>query len=672
MNTTVMQTGRKWRVGLAAVVLCAAGALAVGEWLGWPFLAAPLQNLLSGTLDRTVRFADDGQPATGFQVRFMGGIRLTAPLLDIAAPAWSTAPNMLRAEDVALQLRYVDVWRAYQGEPIRIHSLQARTLNGNIERRADGRASWQFGKTPAAPSVAPIRLPQFGTLRVSNGLVHYMDAPLAVDMDATLSLVPRAASGDGPASSLVNIDAKGHYRKLPLKMQLASSAVLPSEGSNPSVLPVAVSINATVGRTHLDFKGTAPDALQPQNFSGHFSLQGPSLAAVGDPLGVTLPTTAAFKTNGTLVKTGGNWQVVVSDATVGGSRLNGAFNYQSGGRVPVLSGKLGGSRLLLADLGPVVGTTSTEMADAAAPMATNAKAKGRVLPDRPFDLAALRAMDANVLVNIAEVNLNTRYLEPLQPLSVHLQLVGGVLTLRDLLARTAQGQLRGDLALDGRADTARWTADLQWDAVRLERWFKFTRPSGAPPYVSGQLYGEAKLAGQGRSTADILASLQGTARTTLRNGTVSHLGVELAGLDIAQGLGMLVKGDDSLPVQCAVADLVVKDGNFRPKVMVVDTADSAVWVDGSLSLATEALDLRAVVVPKDFSPLSVRTPIKVQGTFSQPQVSLEKAPLAKKAAVSLLLALVNPLAAVIPWIDPGDADAAKRGAAGCAALAKRK
>ncbi|WP_367849321.1 AsmA family protein [Rhodoferax sp. WC2427] len=672
MNTTVIRTGSRWRVGLVAVLLCGAGGVAVGEWLGWPFLAAPLQNFLSDKLDRKVRFADEGAAATGFAVRFLGGIRLQAPLLQIAAPAWSTAPYMLRAEDVALELGYSDLWRAYQGEPVRIHSLQARTLDGNIERMADGRASWQFGKTPpAAQPDSPTRLPQFGTLRVTNGLVHYTDAPLSVLMDATLSLLPGSVAADGQTTSLVKVEAKGRYRKQPLKIVLSSSAVLPSEGGNTSVLPVVVNLNATVGRAQLDFNGMAPDALKPQDFSGRFSLNGPSLAAVGDPLGVTLPTTEAFKTNGTLVKTGSRWQVVVNDATVGASRLHGAFRYESAGRVPMLSGKLGGSRLLLADLGPVVGTTATEMADTATPVANNARAKGRVLPDRPFDLPSLRAMNANVLIDIGEVNLNTSYLEPLQPLAVHLELDGGVLRLHDLVARTAQGQLRGDLALDGRGEKALWTADLRWDGVRLERWIKVARADGAPPYVSGQLYGQAKLAGQGRSTAQILASLQGTARTTLRNGTVSHLGVELAGLDIAQSLGMLVKGDDALPVRCAVADLVAKDGNFRPKVMVVDTTDSAVWVDGSLSLATEALDLRAVVVPKDFSPLSVRTPIRVQGTFSQPQVSLEKEPLAKKAAASLLLALVNPLAAVIPWVDLGDADAAKRGASGCAALTQR-
>lgn len=672
MNTTVTRIGPKWRVGLVALLLCTAAAVAVGEWLGWPFLAGPLQNFLSEKLDRRVRFADTGAPNSGFAVRFIGGVRLTTPLLDVAAPSWSTAPNMLRADDVALELRYIDLWRAYRGEPIRIHSLQASRLDGNIERLADGRASWQFGTPPATanPDKA-IHLPEFGTLRISNGLVHYADAPLTANLDATLSLVPGPASADGRQSTQVKVDAAGRYRKLPLKITLASSAVLPANGSNRSVLPVAVTLDAVVGRAHLQFNGTAPDALQPQNFRGQFRLNGPSLASVGDPLGVTLPTTGVFDIDGTLVKSGGQWQVVVRDAKVGASKLHGAFIFDTSGRVPRLSGKLGGSRLLLADLGPALGTTAAEMADATAPLATNIQAKGKVLPARPFDLAALRAMDANVLINIEEVNLNTSYLEPLQPFSVHLQLDGGVLKLRDLVARTAQGQVRGELALDGRTKKALWTTDLRWDAVRLERWLKFNRPKGAPPYVSGQLYGEAKLAGQGRSTAEILASLQGTARTTLRNGTVSHLGVELGGLDLAQGLGMLVKGDDSLPVQCAVADLVAQGGTFRPKVMVVDTTDSAVWVDGSLSLATESMDLRAVVMPKDFSPLTARTPIKVQGTFSKPEVSLEKAPLAKKAAASLLLALVNPLAALIPWVDLGDTDAAQRGAAGCAALTQR-
>ena len=227
------------------------------------------------------------------------------------------------------------------------------------------------------------------------------------------------------------------------------------------------------------------------------------------------------------------------------------------------------------------------------------------------------------------------------------------------------------MALDGRGAKALWSANVRWDGVRLERWIHQERKGGVPPFVSGRMNGRADLKGEGRSTAEILATLKGTARTELQGGAVSHLMVEAGGLDVAQALGVLFTGDDALPVQCAVADLVAQDGLFRPRVMVLDTTDSSVWVEGTLSLATEALDLRAVVMPKDFSPLTLRTPLHVGGSFAKPEVSVEKGPLGVKLGAAFLLGLINPLAALIPLVDPGDADAAKRGAAGCQSLMQR-
>jgi len=50
------------------------------------------------------------------------------------------------------------------------------------------------------------------------------------------------------------------------------------------------------------------------------------------------------------------------------------------------------------------------------------------------------------------------------------------------------------------------------------------------------------MQGQGRSTADILASLKGDVRTELHGGCVSHLAVEEAGIDIAESLGAAPAG----------------------------------------------------------------------------------------------------------------------------------
>ena len=676
---------RRWLLLAGAVLAVLLAVLAIGESLGWPFLAEPLQRLLSEKLNRRVSFstaAESGAPkekeAKPFSIRFIGGLTIHAPQLDIAAPAWSAAPHMLSGSDVTLALRYRDLWRAYRDQPLRVHRLQAAKLDGNLERLADGRASWQFGKNhtplpPTSDTASFKQMPSFGRLQVADGLISYNDVPLTADVDIRLSLAngasvveTRPLSTDnsvavsGDPSNVLQVNATGRYRDLPLKIDLRSTDVLPWTSGDEAAVSVPLTLNVTAGRASLVFKGTATDASHLGGFTGRFTVKGPSLAAVGDPLGVTLPTTSAFRTDGAIVRRGDTWYVVIDDATVGASKLNGAFTYEAARSTPLLSGRLSGARLLLTDLGPTIGVT---------PVA--ASKKGMVLPDRPFDLKALRSMDANVLIDMGELDLNSRLLEPLRPLHTHLRVSGGVLTLSDLDARTGQGELKGDVALDGRKDNAIWNVNLRWAGVQLERWIKQARANNAPPFISGRLSGTTKLEGRGKSTAEILGSLKGKFRTELGGGAISHLGVELAGIDVAESLGVFFKGDDALPVQCAVADLVAEGGTFRPRVMVVDTDDSAIWLDGSLSLATEALDLKATVMPKDFSLLTLRTPLRVRGTFGDPQVSIDKGPLGRTLASAFLLALLNPIAALIPLVDTGDAEAAKRGAAGCRSVTQR-
>ena len=52
-------------------------------------------------------------------------------------------------------------------------------------------------------------------------------------------------------------------------------------------------------------------------------------------------------------------------------------------------------------------------------------------------------------------------------------------------------------------------------------------------------------------------------------------------------------------------------------------------------------------------------------------MSLEKGPLATRVGAAALLALVNPLAAVLPFFDTGSADDAKQGAQSCQSLMQR-
>ena len=642
-------------------------------------------------------------------MRFFGTLRVHAAQLQWDAPAWSDAPYTVRAQGVQLELRYADLWRAWRGQGLRLQRLQAEHIDGHIERLADARASWQLGAEPATDAASrpiPIPIPIVQTLQLLDGRLHFKDALLGVDAQAVWTLANLANASAAASAALapktrLQLQATGRYQKSPLKLELLAQSDTATTAGVPGKLPAAIALHATVGRARLDFDGLLSDAVAAEGLQGHFKLSGPSLAAVGDPVGVTLPTTGAFRSQGDLRKVGPVWYVVLDEARIAGSQLNGAFSYDSSGRVPLLSGQLSGPRLLLKDLGPAVGVVPVAASGSGADLAAASRVSpgalsatpsdavvalaarpGKVLPDRPFDLAALRAMDANGLIRIDEVDLNTSYLEPLRPLHAHLQVRAGVLDISALDARlgaglgagsgAGAGRLRGSLQLDGRSSVAAVRTDLRWDGLRLERWIRQPRAAAdAPPYVSGTLQGFARLSGQGRSTAQILAQLKGQLRTELRDGKVSHLAVEAAGLDIAQALGVLIKGDEALPVLCAVADLKAERGVFVPRVMVLDSSDSTLWVDGSVSLASEALDLRAVVSPKDFSPLALRTPLRLRGTLAQPAVSIDASRLAGRVGLAFLLALVNPLAALVPLLDPGDKAAAADDAAGCQSLVKR-
>jgi uncharacterized protein involved in outer membrane biogenesis len=656
-----------WLAG-GAVLALVLGVLAC-EAAGWPFLVQPVERWLSGKLDRRVTLAPaDAAGRTPLRIRLLAGVRVASPQIEIAAPAWSRAPHLLLAHDAHLHLRYRDLWRLQRGERLRIAALEADRLDVQLERPDAARASWQFGPPRAREPGDAGAWPDFDRLVVRDGRIRYDDTPRRLQLDARATLSegtagPSAAPASAASAAALpglHVQASGRYGAADVRMQLDADTVLPWIEGDGDAPPVAVRIDARSGAARLRFDGHARDALRLQGLQGRFDVAGASLSRLGELLGVTLPTTEPFQLQGRLHREGSVWSVLVADAKIGASRLAGAFRYDHAPARPLLTGRLHGALLQFADLAPTVG----------APVAgvVPPPRAGRVLPAREFDLPSLRAMDANVLFDIAQVDLGAAFGEPLRPLRTHLRLVDGVLALDAIEARSAQGRLRGRIELDARPADPLWHAQLRWGDVALERWISQPRRAGQPPWISGRLAGRADLRGRGRSTAQMLSSLDGQVVLRLRGGTVSHLAVEAAGIDVAESLGVLVQGDRPLQVGCAVGQWVADDGTVKPRVMVLDTPDTTIWVDGAIELADERLDLRASAEPKDVSPLTLRTPLRVRGTFADPQVSLEKGPLVGKLAISGALAALAPLAALIPLVDPGGGPDGDGGEAGCERL----
>ena len=662
-----------WLLAALALVVV---ALAVCEAIGWPFLRGPIERALSKGLARPVQVGGD------FRLHLLGAVRLRGERLVIGAPAdgpllrdaAGKPRDFLDAGGIALALPYSTVLALARGRhdrPLRVSSLDVASIDVGLLRTADGAANWHFGDTQRKDT-APPQLPQFDRLVVQNGKLHFEDAVTRVLLDVAVKTDEgqRATNADAKAAApRLEATASGHYRKSPVEARLESSGLLPLVTPQREASPVPVTLKLKVGATELDLDGKVGDVLKLDSLDGRFHLVAPSLAAVGDSLGITLPTTAPFRMDGRIAKADALWSADIASLVLGTSRLRGDFRYDTAPAKPRLTGQLGGARLALPDLAPAFGAPPDKRQ-----RATARQTKDRLLPQRDFDIPSLAAMDADVTLKLDSFFLGTPQLESLAPLDGRLRLHDSRLSVEDLLARSAGGEVRGGFALDARdVKQPRWNADLRWSGIQLER---FVKPrdtlrkdaaaqakekagGGAAGYVSGALSGRAQLDGRGRSIAELLASLDGTTQMWVKDGKISHLLIEASGIDIAESLGLVMRGDAPLPMRCAVTRLAVKDGAVKPEVAVIDTEDTTLVVSGGVSLADEQLDLVVTARPRDMTPVALRGPLHIDGSFAHPQVHLDKQAIGLRVAAAAALATVAaPLASLLAFIDLGDEDKA--------------
>ena len=109
------------------------------------------------------------------------------------------------------------------------------------------------------------------------------------------------------------------------------------------------------------------------------------------------------------------------------------------------------------------------------------------------------------------------------------------------------------------------------------------------------------------------------------------------------------------------------------KVIVLDTSDTVVNGSGQISLANETLDLTLKPEPKDKSILTLRSPLKIGGTFAVPSAGVDKAALVGRAGLAIALGAVNPFLALLATIETGPGqDADCTGALAVAASPKSK
>lgn len=637
-------------------------------------------------------------------------MRFSAGGMTFANPQWAGRPEMITVKEASARIAF---WPLLKG---RVELLNVRFVQPDLWLEIDGqgRRNWYLDRQqsdresrvtieeveldqgrvtyaePARQTQVVVQLSTLDAQAADAALRAARDAEDDVDAAAPRTgkapaaapaassrgaSAASAAASRGPASAGVaagsvqgavrvqegrlQAQANGRWRGLPLTASALGDPVLQLRDPNQ---PYAFQINARVAETRVSAAGSVTRLTDPESADLHVAVSGPSVGQWYRIIGVGLPDTPPYRTEGRVRLSRGVWHYEDFTGRVGASDVRGNLAFEDRDPRPRLAGRLVSHQMRLRDLGPSFGAQAAASdSGAARPAAAASAPRTRVLPERRINAQKWDTLDADVWIEAQEVRDVGRL--TLDDLRMHVLLQDGKLALDPASLGVAGGQVKGALRIDSGADPLAIRVNASFSRLKLDQ--LVPRVGDSQPAI-GAITGKVQLAGRGNSYAQMLAAADGEAQLAMGRGRISNLLLELAGLDAAEALKFWVGGDRESDVRCALIDTQVERGVMRARTAIFDTSDTLVRLEGTVNLRDEALDLTVKPAPKDPSPLSLRVPIHVRGTLADPSVLPDRTGLLLRGGGAVLLGLVTPWAAWLPLIETGPGEDSD-----CGALLKR-
>lgn len=575
---------------------------------------------------------------------------LSAQDLSLGNPAWAQDKEMAHIGRLTFLL---DPWPLWQHRIV-LPLLRLEQPVVQLERQKDGRNNWTFKKDDQD---SDWKL-ELGRLMLEEGTIRLKDAIRKADLQAEINtLPPEQAQEYGLRWTL-----SGKLDRAKVKGTGKAGAILSLQEDDPYPLQVDLDVD----QTSITAEGTLTKPAALAALDMQLKLSGRSLAHLYPILGVLLPESPAFATKGRLsaaiTDAGGRWHYDDFTGTVGKSDLAGSIAFlertkddkQGQGRVldrPLLQGSLVSKQLRLQDLAPLIGanTAAPSKADAQARQARVAQPKDKSLPVQTFSTQRWTTLDADIAFKAKKI-VHDKDL-PIDDLKTEVHLKNGVLRFTPLNFGVAGGNLVSTLTLDGSGKQIQARLDMQARRLKLQQLLP------TPPDMKasiGEMNGDAALTSTGNSVASLLGSANGQVKALIDQGTISKLLLEQIGLNVGGIIMTTLFGDEQIEINCMASDFAVNKGVMRPKIFVVDTEKTVIFMEGQVDLAKEQLDLTILPRNRTLQLFSLRAPLYVTGSFKHPEVEVDKGVLVAKAAGALALGALAPVAALLPLVNVGE------------------
>ncbi|MBC7610587.1 MAG: AsmA family protein [Polaromonas sp.] len=653
--TVLSSTFRRWIAGLVGLIVVLALLVL---FFPWDLLRGPINRYVTDQLGRRFEITQH------LSVNLGRTTTVRADGIEFANPDWASEPYLVKARAAEFEIK---LWPLLFGK-VELPRVSLIEPQIGLQLEPDGRRTWALSRDTSDTAAVP----NIGALIVDKGTVKYRAVKQGADISAQFSIEPES-SGQMPLS----YKASGKWRNEAFTASGRTGGVLQLSKDLEESFPIEV--NAQSGKTSLKAKGSIANLAEFAGLDAAFDIQGRNLEELYKLAGVVLPSTPPYKLRGKLSKQGKVWAASQIQGVLGSSDISGALSFDTSGPIALLTGKVQSKLLDFVDLRPVIGlpvaasptksggsTLGASSSQSSPVKPVNAGRK--VLPTATLDLVRLKAMNADVTYSAADI----RHVEqlPLDRGNVHVKLTNGLLQLDPISLGVAGGSLAGKITIDANVAPAAFDTRLDVRAVQLNKLFPTIQTTKSS---FGKISGQFDLKGRGNSAAQMLGSASGDVAVLMGKGELSNILLEFIGLDGGEVIKFLLRGDRNVQLRCAAAAFNVKQGLMTSKTIMLDTSDTVINGSGQISLANETLDINLNPLPKDRSILSLRSPLKISGTFSAPSVGPDKLALAGRAGLALALGLVNPLLALAATVETGPGqDADCRGVLLTAAVPKTK
>lgn len=538
--------------------------------------------------------------------------------------------------------------------------------DASLLRLANGKNNWTFNLANSE-TTDPAQPPSAWSFTVNDivfdrGQIDYKDAPMKADFRAVIDPLGKPlpfteVTGDKKDAPKNNTPpfvfgwkVDGKYNGEPLSGSGKIGGMLALKDAN-AMFPLQADVRS--GKTRIAVAGTLQDPMNLGGLDLRLKFSGQTLSDLYGLTGVLLPQTPPYSTDGHLSATlhdkdGATYHYQNFNGEIGDSDIHGSLTYQATKPRPKLTGEVVSKQLRFADLAPLIGADSNQ--DKAKRGETTRQPADKVLPVEKFDTKSWGVMDADVKFSAKRIEHGESL--PLSDLSTHLKLTKGEILLDPLRFGIAGGNLNSTIRLEGDKSPMQARADLHARHLKLKQ---LLPKMESMERSLGDLNGDATLTGTGNSVAALLGTSNGDMKILINDGVVSRSLMELAGLNVGNYLVGKLFGDDEVAINCAAANVNIKNGLVTPRLFVFDTENAVINISGSTSMATERLDLTIDPESKGMRVLTLRSPLYVRGTYKNPDAGVKPGPLIARGAAAVALgAVVAPAAALLALISPSD------------------